>query len=114
MRDFIERLRAKPEHQRKQIAVGASAGVTGFVALGWIAAVTASGTLSLAPSEPILAEADRSTAEEVRSGFSELLGAASAFSNGTTTEAELTIVDTGSSSTIEPQPVADNRTVIPF
>ena len=48
MRDFIERLKAKPEHVRRRIAIGTTAGITGVVALAWFFTLLFSGTFSLA------------------------------------------------------------------
>lgn len=113
MRDTIERLRAKPEHVRKQIALGISSGVTGVVALGWIAAVVATGPFTLsAPTSETLANAG-TPIESSRTAFSELLGAVGA-ATATSSEPELVIVETHSSSTVDPEPTVDNRTVIPF
>jgi hypothetical protein len=48
MRDFIERLKAKPEHVRRRIALGTSLGITGVVATAWFFTLLFAGTLSLA------------------------------------------------------------------
>lgn len=113
MVDFIERLRAKPEHVRKQIALGTSAGVTGIVALGWIGAFVATGPLTLAePATGSFANAAPAL-EEPRSSFSQLFAAVGA-AGQSSDEGELTIIDAHTSTTVDPEPVTDNRTVIPF
>ncbi len=50
MRDYIERLRAKPEHVRRRIALGTSVGVTGVIAFFWAVALIFGNTLSIEPS----------------------------------------------------------------
>jgi hypothetical protein len=51
MMDFIERLKAKPEHVRRRIAVGTAAGITGVVTAAWFFTLLFAGTLSLAIPE---------------------------------------------------------------
>lgn len=114
MRDFIESLRAKPEHVRRRVAVGASAGVTGVVAAGWIAALIAGGTLSLEPATPTdISNADFSTfAQETRSTFSNLIGGA-AGAGGASGASSITVIDGETSSTLDREEASD-ATVIPF
>ena len=52
MRDYINRLRAHPEHIRHRIAIGTTVGVTALVALVWIVGLTSSGTLALDLNSP--------------------------------------------------------------
>jgi hypothetical protein len=47
MRDYIERLRSKPEHVRRRIALGATFGVTGIVTAVWFFGLLFGGSLSL-------------------------------------------------------------------
>ena len=56
MRDFIERLKAKPEHVRRRIAIGTSAGITGVVATGWFFTLLFAGNLSLAIKPTIIGD----------------------------------------------------------
>lgn len=113
MKDYIERLRAKPENVRKTIALTTAGAVTGVVALGWIVALVASGSLSLAPSVP---DADVGAAfAESQAHFNQVAGAASAFSAQTNGEGAVTIVEEDRSSTLdrtETTPTGD--TVIHF
>lgn len=118
MHDFIERLRAKPEHQRRQIAFATSGAVTGLIAVMWFGAVVASGTLALESSsdgDRAVAEAPRydETFAEGQNRFSELFAAVGAVGNATSTDS-LVIVETSSSSTIAPPQSPERRTVIPF
>lgn len=108
MRDFVERLRTKPIHTRKQLAFGASVGITGMVALMWGAAFTSSGALSRTDvgEEPAIVAA---FSEEHGSS---LMGAIGALTSQKS-EASLTVVETNASSTVEEEET-DNRTSIPF
>lgn len=115
MVEFIERLRAKPEHQRRRIAFGATSAITGVVAIGWFAAVLASGTLTLSgqgtlAQNPTLGDA----VAESNSGFGSLMAGAAAFTGATSSEPTLTIVEGDTSSTLESPRRSDTRTVIPF
>lgn len=115
MRDFIERLRAKPEHVRKQIALGFSGAVTGVVALGWLVSLGAGGTLALdaATPENNPGEDISELANETRTGFSQLMGAAAAFTGEE--PAELQVLESNTRSTLDRnQQEVDTRTVIPF
>lgn len=120
MFDFIERLRAKPEHVRKRIAFGTAAGITGVVTLGWMAALVAGNVFILTPDPdaPTLADTAKplSTAvAEAQVDVTKLLGAASA-STDSSAPANLTIIETDTSSTLTSPttPTHDDRTVIPF
>ena len=119
MFDFIERLRAKPEHIRKRIAFGTSIGLTGVVAMGWMAALVAGNAFMLTPDPdaPTLAESAQPLSgafANTQSSFADLMGAAGAANSGSSAS-DLTIIETDTSSTLETkQPAKDNRTVIPF
>ncbi|MBU0749969.1 hypothetical protein KKH15_00435 [Patescibacteria group bacterium] len=113
MQDFIERLRAKPEHVRKQIAIATSGVLTGLVAVGWLASLVAGGTLALKASDTV-AEPAGNIAEQ-QNGFESLLGAAGSFAGVTTEDPELTVLESRTSSTLDRnQQEVDTRTVIPF
>lgn len=109
--EHIDLLREKPEHVRHRIAVLTAAGVTGLVAVTWMGALAASGTLALKPvetPEPVVAEAP---------SFSRLAGAAGAAFSATSSDASLEVVDMRTSSTLDSQPKpanATHKTVIPF
>lgn len=115
MQDFIERLRAKPEHVRKQIAIGTSGALTGVVALGWIVSMAAGGTLALKSSTPTDTNAPdfAALAEETQSEFNSLMGAAGAFT-ATSSEPALTVESNSRSTLDRNEQVDDTRTVIPF
>lgn len=121
MRRHIENLKEQPEHIRRRVAIGVSAGVTGLVAVVWFAAHAAMGTFALSSPPPpgTMPEDDAANAElaDAKTNFSQLTGAVgSAFGGGGASEPELTIVDGNTTSTIRP---AENHnqtdaTVIPF
>lgn len=120
MFDFIERLRAKPEHVRRRIAFGTAAGLTGVVTIGWMAALVAGNAFILTPNQdaPTLADSLKPLSEnanETQSNIFGLLGAAGAATD-TKAPASLTIIETDTSSTLDvaQTPTSDNRTVIPF
>lgn len=111
MMDFIERLRAKPEHVRRRIALAASAGVTAVVALLWLIAISSSGVLALgsgSSSDSTLTSAFSGKAGSTASAFS----AAAALFGGASGDG-IEVVGTESSSTLDERP-AEERTVIPF
>ena len=113
MRDFIERLKAKPEHIRRRIALGTTFGITGVVTAAWFFTLLFAGTLSLAiPSTVIggngtLAQADTNT--EPKSNFSQLLGAVG-ISTAKPAPAALQIEDAAPTTTQS----SAQPTVIPF
>lgn len=106
MQEFIAKLKQKPRAVRERIVAGASVGITGVIALGWIAVMVV--TNPFAP-KPVTEEgATFSEAiSETRSGFENLIGGAAA-ANRTSAENEegITIVDTGTEETAAPPPTA--------
>jgi hypothetical protein len=128
MMDFIERLRAKPEHVRQRIAFGASAGITGVVATGWLMTLLVSGTFSIAPSPAKSSDAAIATtneaarnvadsANQIHTGFQQLMGAVGAASTTAAAAPTLTVTDAGSSSTLDAKQsgsTAADQTVIHF
>ncbi len=131
MRDFIERLRAKPEHVRRRIAFGTTFGITGLITLVWVSAVVVSGNLALAvPELPgdtgTIAQApttDPNAAlgagagianvfDQTKTSLTQLLGAVG-IATATTAPASLQTVDQAE---VAPQnsKVAPQATVIPF
>jgi hypothetical protein len=118
MKDLVSDLRKKPEHIRKRIAIGSSAGVTALVAIIWAATLSTNGTFALT-SQPT----PDSSGEDayvlggtgVKSNFSQLLGAVGAAAGATTSPASLTIIDGETTSTFDaPPPSNASATVIPF
>jgi hypothetical protein len=115
----IQTLKEKPHHVRHGIAIGTAGAVSGVVAIAWVAAIMSSGALSLRPTQ--IAQNDGaslgSALEGEKTNFSELLGAAGAALGATSSPASLTIVDAGSSSSLERKPAIANdtaQTVIHF
>jgi hypothetical protein len=121
MRDFIERLKSKPEHIRRRIALGTAAGVTGVVTVMWAIALILSGNLAFtsAPNgtgTATLAAAGASTNADgtpiqpvpAKTNFSQLLGAVGISTQAPAAPA-LTPVDVA-----PPVATATQPTVIPF
>ena len=109
IKSYIEELKSKPSHVRRNIAVASSSVVTAMIALLWMVSLTSSGVLALKnPGEPILAAGKDSQAD-----FGVLVGAAAAFRNSVSGAGELTVVETSASSTLDEKP-EEERTVIPF
>ena len=112
----LENLKQKPHHVRERIAFGVSGGVTGLVVLGWLVAMSTSGSFSLATKS--VATAVKPPAEvsqsltQGSSNFSNLMGAAAASLGVPNEEASVKVVDTKSSSTLEASNTS--ATVIPF
>lgn len=107
MKKLIATIKQKPEHVRKQIAVGTSIGVTGLVGVIWLASMVTSNTFALGNTSvgaDVTAKTDTNTDSSslagtgVKSNFSQLLGAVGAATNGTTSKPALTIVDGNTSS----------------
>lgn len=111
--EHIDRLREKPEHVRQRIAVLTAAGVTGLVAVTWLAALATSGTLAL--KGPGLNDPKPQVFAEAPTSFSNLVGAAGAAFSATSSE--LSVVETRTSSTLDAKVGPANnthKTVIPF
>ncbi len=109
MLDYLERLRAKPEHIRRRIASGTAVGVTAVVALAWMAVITTNGTLAFTPPALPNDPALHSAVAQTTSSFSNLLGAAAAYQSGTPAPSGIQI-ETTASSTLAPSA----PTTIPF
>lgn len=108
MIDFIERLRAKPEHVRKHIAFFAASSITGLVALMWFGAFVSSGALSRsAPSQT-----NAVTAAFTEHEGASLLGAIGALT--TREDGSIQVVETTASSTAGSKEAPEERTTIPF
>lgn len=113
IRDYVERLKAKPADHRRRFAFGASLAIALVIAAGWMTVVVSSGTLALSSPTTEAQNAQLSqSAKEASDQFSGLLGAASAYRSGTDAGA-VTVVDGKSSSTLDSSGT-DTRTVIPF
>lgn len=110
MRTYINSLKKKPEHVRRRIALLSTSGITGFVAIIWAVTLSSTGVFSLAPA----AESPKVTTTPSTNSFSQLLGAVGATS-ANSGEPALSIVDNGSSSTLDTKKQkATSATVIPF
>lgn len=115
--EHIDRLREKPEHVRHRIAVLTAAGISGLVAVTWMGALATSGSLALKATEIAPSTEVAASISDSASSFSNLMGAAGAAFNPSSSEAELDIVETRTSSTLDAQVAPANnthKTVIPF
>lgn len=117
MKEYVAKLKSKPEHVRKRIAVGASGAVTAVIALAWFGTLAATGAFSL--STGVVAEAESApvalTNTNIQSNWSQLMGAVGAATGASSSTPDLTIVEGRSSTTFErEQPAPTSATVIPF
>lgn len=112
MQHHLHALRQKPVHVRKNIALGVSAGFTALVAVIWVTTLASSGAFALAPLNAVgqdLAKTDvKNSFAETSSSFSRLMGAAGAAATGqeTTAAPALTVIDGGSTSSLDKGTVA--------
>ncbi len=109
MRDYLEHLKRKPEHVRRQVALGVSGGAAALVFVGWAAMLSASGALTLND-----VPADNSFAQDAQKTGAGLAGAAAAFSSVLSDEPTVTAVDADASSTLDDSQDTGEATVIPF
>jgi hypothetical protein len=115
----IEDVRQRPEHIRRQIALGVAALITAIIALIWLGTSVATGAFALKGSSFADATSGAPTKQFAAStgGFGNLVGAASAVFTGGVKggEAHIEIVDTGKSSTLDTKKAAAAEpTILPF
>lgn len=114
--EHLDRLREEPMAVRRRVAFLVAGGISGLVAIGWIAALLAGGSLALStPAHAVATGSDVSKAfKETSSGFTELMGAASAAFGGASSPT-LTTVDVETTSTLDTKIENDtDKTIIPF
>ena len=111
----INRLKEQPSHIRERVAFGVSGGVTALVAIGWLVAMSSSGSFTLATKS--VAESVRppdnvaTSLSESGSGIKSLLGAAGEAFGASSAPSAIKVVDTNTS----PAPESEtSATVIPF
>lgn len=115
MKQYVEQLKGKPVHVRRNVALGVSAAVTGLVAVIWVATMASTGAFALSSQGTIPGNENATEFSDTRSNFSELLGAVDQSFYATSTEPALTIVDGNTTSTLTPSPAhSSEATVIPF
>jgi hypothetical protein len=120
MKDLIQRMKAKPEHVRKRIAFGTSVGVTALIGVLWVTTMATTGAFALNGKG---SDADASqpkdasialTGTNVKSNFSQLMGAVGAVTSGSSTQPALTIIDGKTTSSFDATTTNPSATVIPF
>lgn len=113
---YIDRLRAKPEHVRQRITLGAAAAMTGVVTLAWVGTLAATGTFALNSKQEdtsgVFAQVTP-TAAKSDTNFNELVGAVGA-GLGVAQKPELVIEDNGASSTLDRTAPPPSATVLTF
>jgi len=109
----IEAVRQKPEHVRKQIALGIAVLLTAIIALIWLAVSVATGTFALTPPS---GNTSGSLATPSASGSSSLVGAAGASLTGSSGPARIEVVGVTQSAPLGTRGSAEQPepTVLPF
>ena len=118
MKKYVHHIKAKPEHVRKRVAIGAAAGITALIAIVWIVTLSGSGALALSQDASPIDKANSQNPQLATGGtkstVEQLLGAVGA-AGATSSAPALTIVDGQSNSTFQqPAPNSNNATVLPF
>lgn len=116
MKQYVEQLKEKPVHVRRNVALGLSGIVTGLVAVVWLTTMVSTGAFALSsPSNALVGSDGTHGFSNTQSNFSELLGAVGGSFGATSTKPELTIVDGNMTSTLTPSSQNNTgATVIPF
>ncbi len=122
LKHHLTTLRQKPEHVRRRVAVGASVGVTALVAVIWAGTLAATGALAIGGGLGTTGsdaggiekkESDFAlSGTNINSNFSQLLGAVSAATKGTSSAPALRVIDGDTSSSFEQtkKPTNQNNT----
>jgi len=118
MKRYVHHLKAKPEHVRKRLAIGAAAGVTALIAVIWVVTLAGNGSLALSqdasPIDKAAAQQPQLASGGVKSNVEQLLGAVGA-AGATSSAPALTVVDGQTTSSFhQPAPNSNNATVLPF
>lgn len=110
--DYLEHLRAKPEHERRMIALSTSGALTLVVFLAWLISFASSGTLALNSKQTETENLSARTADTAQS-VSNLLGAVGSLRTTLEDGAGVRVIETNTSSTL-PEAEPEEQTVIPF
>ncbi len=122
LKHHLNTLREKPEHVRRRVAVGTSVGITALVAVVWAGTLAATGALAVggglgtSGSEGSGVEKRESdfalSGTNINSNFSQLLGAVSEATKGTSSAPALRVIDGDTSSSFEQakRPANQNNT----
>ncbi|MDO8623881.1 MAG: hypothetical protein Q7R54_00820 [bacterium] len=109
----IERIREKPEHIRKQVALGIAVILTAIIALVWLGASLATGTFALRGSSFAENTSEATPVATKSGGFMSLLGAAGAALTGSQGSPHIEVVgESKGESKVEA--TKNEPTVLPF
>ncbi|MES2225936.1 MAG: hypothetical protein V4480_03975 [Patescibacteria group bacterium] len=120
MKDFVHNLKQKPEHVRKRIALGTASGATALIAIAWVVAMVTTHAFELSSGPTTVATQDSAplalTGTNIKSNFTQLVGAVGAAAHGSTTAPAITVVDGTSSATTDRAnaPASNSATVLSF
>lgn len=122
--EYVRTMRQKPEHVRRRAAVGISAGVTALVAVLWAGTMVSTGAFALAtpgdgqgtgaPAAQGSSDGFALSGTNVKSNFSQLMGAVNAATGATSTGPSLRIIDGTTTSSFDASTTNPSATVIPF
>jgi hypothetical protein len=113
MSDLIQRLRSRPVHVRRRIALMSSGVATGTIALAWFVASLALGSFSM--DTTVVAQNSNSTGvvASVNDASSQEAGAAASVqTQPPASEDGITVIDAPKTTAVQVNP--SNQTVIPF
>ncbi len=109
--DYIEHIKGKPHHIRKQIAFGTATALSVFIALVWLVGSVATGAFAIRETSFVANTAQQNTvATTSASGDQGLAGAAAAVQDANA-PAHIEIVDTNVSAPTKKQ---SDQTILPF
>jgi hypothetical protein len=113
--EHFEIVRQKPEHVRKQIAIGTAATITVLIALVWVSSSIMTGSFGLKGIGFAGVGAAGAQTASAGNGSSGLVGAAAAaFGSTGGGPAHIEIIDTGKSSTVNANKQQPEATILPF
>lgn len=110
--DYIEHLKGKPHHVRKQITFAAATGGAALIGLVWFGVSLSSGAYAINGSNFAQATGAEATVTASAGNTSQLAGAAAAVDTNKTQAAHIEIIDAATTSTAAN--TRPEQTVIPF
>ena len=110
--DYIEHLKGKPHHVRKQITFSVATGGAALIGLLWFGVSLSSGAYAIKGSNFAQATGAESATVTTTDNTSQLAGAAAAVGTNTAQAAHIEIIDAATTSTAASH--QSEQTVIPF